>query len=74
MQASKLIFTTDYVQRALSNVCVYVDERLFDVTSKVLDQKFTVNVDHLDKFLQYLKMESWGENLSPEVPFLNLQQ
>jgi hypothetical protein len=46
-------------------VGVYVHERFFGPILKVLDQEFTVYVEHLDESLQYLKMESWGEDLAP---------
>jgi hypothetical protein len=51
-------------------VSVYVHKRFSYLSLKVLDQEFTVYVEHLDEFFQYLKMESWGENLAPCVPFL----
>jgi hypothetical protein len=60
-----LIFTTDYIQRALGNVSVYVHEGFFGLSPKVHDQEFSVYVEHLDEFLEYFKMESWGEDLAP---------
>jgi hypothetical protein len=67
-----LLLTTDYIQRALGNVSIYVHKRFFGLSLKVLDQQFTICVEHVDESLQYLKMESWGEDLTPWVPFLTL--